>query len=80
VLRRLEKYTIDRGIKRARFSVLSGVEHPAILLEGGFMTHPYEARLIDNDAYRNTIAASIAEAIAKYRYAVGGRKAVTPRG
>ena len=70
ILRHLGQNTFDRGIKRARFSVLSGVKHPAILLEGGFMTHPYEARLIDNEAYRNQISLSILEAVDKYRFAV----------
>lgn len=76
ILRRLQTHTFDRGIKRARFSVLSGVRHPAILLEGGFMTHPYEARLIANESYQNTLASGIVEAIAKYRYAVGAKSAV----
>ena len=71
ILSRLGKNAFDRGIKRARFSVLSGVRHPAILLEGGFMTHPYEARLIDNEAYRNVLATGIVDAIRKYRLAVG---------
>jgi len=75
ILRRLGKNTFDRGIKRARFSVLSGVQHPAILLEGGFMTHPHEARLIDNVEYQNAIATGIVEAIAKYRFAVGNVRA-----
>jgi N-acetylmuramoyl-L-alanine amidase len=52
------------------------VKHPAILLEGGFLTHPYEARLIDNEAYRNQIAVSILEAVEKYRYAVGAKPPV----
>ena len=64
-------YTIDRGIKRARFSVISGVEHPSILLECGFMTHPYEARLIHDAGYQRTMAKSIAMAIERYRRAVG---------
>lgn len=76
LLRRLQNHTFDRGIKRARFSVLSGVRHPAILLEGGFLTHPYEARLIDNSTYQNAVATGIVEAIAKYRFAVGGKPAV----
>lgn len=76
LLRRLQENTFDRGIKRARFSVLSGVRHPAILLEGGFMTHPYEARLIDNEAYQNTLAVGIVEAITKYRFAVGAKSPV----
>lgn len=82
ILRRFQKrqiHTFDRGIKRARFSVLSGVRHPAILLEGGFMSHPYEARLIATETYQNELASSIVEAIAIYRYAVGAKPAVTRR-
>jgi N-acetylmuramoyl-L-alanine amidase len=75
ILRRIQDHSFDRGIKRARFSVLSGVCHPAILLEGGFMTHPYEARLIDNESYQNEIAKGVVDAIAKYRYAVSARPA-----
>ncbi len=74
VLRRLGTNTFDRGIKRARFSVLTGVRHPAILFEGGFMSHPYEARLIQNDAYQKALAAGIVDAVDRYRFAVG-RKA-----
>lgn len=59
----------DRGIRRARFSVLTGVKHPAILLEGGFMSHSYEARLIANPTYQQTLAGAIADAIMKYRIA-----------
>jgi N-acetylmuramoyl-L-alanine amidase len=73
VLLRLGKNTFDRGIKRARFSVLSGVSHPAILIEGGFMSHPYEARLIENEAYQAAVAGGIVDAIAKYRFAVSRR-------
>ena len=76
LLRRLQKHTFDRGIKRARFSVLSGVRHPAILMEGGFMTHPYEARLIANDTYQNALANGIVDAIAKYRFAVARKPPV----
>lgn len=79
ILRLLGRNTFDRGIKRARFSVLSGVTHPAILLEGGFMSHPYEARLIENDAYQATIARGTVDAIGKYRYAVSRNPAVQPK-
>lgn len=75
ILWKLGKNTLDRGIKRARFSVLSGVRHPAILLEGGFMSHPYEARLIQNEAYQAAIATGVVEAIGKYRFAVGRKPA-----
>jgi N-acetylmuramoyl-L-alanine amidase len=77
VLRRLGNNTLDRGIKRARFSVLSGVKHPAVLFEGGFMSHPYEARLIANESYQSAMAQGMVEAIGRYRYAVG-RKLTKP--
>ena len=62
--------TFDRGIKRARFSVLSGVRHPAILFEGGFMSHAYEARLIATENYQKALALGIEYAVRKYRIAV----------
>jgi N-acetylmuramoyl-L-alanine amidase len=77
-LRRLGKNTLDRGIKRARFSVLSGVSHPAILFEGGFMSHPHEARLIANETYQAALAAGMVDAIARYRFAVGRKPAPKP--
>ena len=70
ILRRLGTNTFDRGIKRARFSVLSGVSHPAILFEGGFMSHAYEARLIANEKYQIALAAGIEDAVLRYRRAV----------
>lgn len=73
VLRRLGNNTLDRGIKRARFSVLSGVRHPAILLEGGFMSNPREARMIASEAYQNALANGIVDAILKYRFAVASK-------
>lgn len=76
LLYKLSKNTLDRGIKRARFSVLTGVRHPAILLEGGFMTHPYEARLIDNQAYQTALANGVVDAVTKYRFAVGAKRGV----
>lgn len=72
ILRRLARHTVDRGIKRARFNVLTGVKHPAILLEGGFLTNPFEAKLIATAGYQQALALGIVEAIAKYRYAVAG--------
>lgn len=72
ILRNLTRHTVDRGIKRARFNVLTGVHHPAILLEGGFLTNPFEAKLVATASYQQALAHGIVEAIAKYRAAVGG--------
>lgn len=59
----------DRGIRRARYSVLTGVKHPAILFEGGFMSHPQEKYLIHNPKYQRTLARAMGEAIVFYRKA-----------
>ncbi len=77
ILQRLGDNTFDRGIKRARFSVLSGVKHPAVLFEGGFMSHHYEARLIAHESYQNALAVGMLDAINRYRFAVGGQKDAT---
>ncbi len=63
----------DRGIRRARWSVLTGVKHPAILLEGGFMNHSYEARLIHNPSYQKTLSKAIASAVVKFKLATTRR-------
>ena len=37
----------DRGVRRARFmGVLRGQHRPAVLIEGGYLSNPREARLI----------------------------------
>src|SRR5882724_1291650 len=38
--------TEDRGVRRARFLVLCDAEMPAVLIEGGFMSHPTESKKI----------------------------------
>lgn len=78
-LTRLGQNTFDRGIKRARFNVLSGVRHPAVLFEGGFMSHPREARLIQNERYQDALATAIADAIMRYRAAVSRNQATNPQ-
>ena len=59
----------DRGIRRARYSVLTGIKHPAILFEGGFLSHPREKHLIHTPTYQRTLGNAIAEAISFYRKA-----------
>jgi len=63
----------DRGVRRARYSVLTGLKHPGILFEGGFMSHPREKRLIHSRGYQQTLAKSMAEAITFYRKATLAR-------
>lgn len=69
---------VDRGVKRARWHVLTGLRRPGILFEGGFVTNPNDARLIAADNFRREMAATIAQAIMNYRRALQPR-ATTPR-
>ena len=57
----------DRGIKRARFAVLRDATMPAVLIEGGFMSNPGEARNIYSAAWRKQLAAAIANGIGSYK-------------
>jgi N-acetylmuramoyl-L-alanine amidase len=56
----------DRGIKEAGLYVTRRVLGPAVLVEGGFVSHPQEAHLLQDPVYRQTIAKSIAEGILHY--------------
>jgi N-acetylmuramoyl-L-alanine amidase len=61
---------VDRGIKRAQWSVLTGIKKPGILFEGGFVTNAKECLLIASESYQKTVAAAIAEAVLNYRKAL----------
>ncbi|MDB6140294.1 MAG: N-acetylmuramoyl-L-alanine amidase [Verrucomicrobiaceae bacterium] len=67
---------VDRGIKRARWSVLTGCNRPGILFEGGFVTNGTECRLIASPTYRQAVAGAIADAIVNYRRALQPRMAM----
>ncbi len=68
----------DRGVKRARFSVLRNARVPAVLIEGGFLTNPQEARNIHSPEWRQQYATAIADALMTYmEYANKGK--VAPR-
>ncbi len=54
----------DRGVRRARFlGVLQGQNRPAVLVEGGYLSNPHEARQIDDPAYRQKLAEALARAL-----------------
>jgi N-acetylmuramoyl-L-alanine amidase len=54
----------DRGVRRARFpGVLRGQQRPAILIEGGYLSNPREARLIFEASYRQKLAEAVANGI-----------------
>jgi N-acetylmuramoyl-L-alanine amidase len=54
----------DQGVGRARFmGVLRGQKRPAVLLEGGYLSNPQEARLIADGHYRQKLADAVVKAL-----------------
>jgi N-acetylmuramoyl-L-alanine amidase len=60
----------DRGMKRSRFEVLRDAGMPAILIEGGFMSNPSDAKNIYDPAFRKRMAQAIADGILAYKKTV----------
>lgn len=57
----------DRGVKRARFVVLYQNKRPAILIEGGFVSNPDDARQISNPDFQLRMAEHIKMGIMDYQ-------------
>jgi N-acetylmuramoyl-L-alanine amidase len=57
----------DRGVRRARFMVLCDAQMPAVLIEGGYMSHPTESKQIYDSAYRKRMAAAIVAGVQAYK-------------
>lgn len=54
----------DRGIRRARFmTVIAQQKRPAVLIEGGYLSDPGEARQIGTGSYRQKLAEAVAMAL-----------------
>jgi N-acetylmuramoyl-L-alanine amidase len=62
----------DRGVKRARFQVLREATMPAVLIEGGFLSHPAEQKRIVDPNYRRQMARAIVDGILAYKKIVKG--------
>lgn len=56
----------NRGLKKGKLYVTRNAQMPAILVEGGFVTNQTECKKIVQNAYKDTIAKSIAEGIDKF--------------
>lgn len=61
-----ETGTMDRGVRRARFSVIRNVRCPGILVETGFLSNKAEAGRLNDAEYREQVARAIAEGIIAY--------------
>ena len=71
--------SVDRGVKRHRFDVLAGIERPAILVEGGFVSNAAEGAKIHRPEFRESLADAITGGIQNFRKALlAGARAQTP--
>lgn len=63
----------DRGVQQAPFFVLMGLEAPAVLVEVGFISHPEEAKRLEDGAYQAKIARAIAAGVKSFLTQVEAR-------
>lgn len=56
----------DNGVRQANFSVLRNTSMPAVLVELGYLSNQTEALNLNSSAWRNKIAAAIANGIDMY--------------
>src|SRR5205823_7859160 len=64
----------NRGTRPQQFYVIANVRHPAVLVEGGFLTSKDEALKLANAEYREQMAIGIAEGILRYRDTLLGKE------
>jgi N-acetylmuramoyl-L-alanine amidase len=65
IQRELSRHSSNRGVKRARVSVLRNNARPAALVECGFLSNSYEARKIRSGGYRQRLADAIVRGIVR---------------
>ncbi len=56
----------NRGIKARPLYVVRHTRAPAVLVEAGFLSNPFEARLLGTPEYRELIAKAVAEGVAEF--------------
>jgi N-acetylmuramoyl-L-alanine amidase len=56
----------NRGAKGRAFYVIRHTRAPAVLVEGGFLSNAFEARLIANPEYRERLASAVVEGVVQF--------------
>ena len=68
----------NRGVKKAPFVVLIGANMPSILAEISFVTNPDDAEQLEKPAYRERVAESLYNGVARYAGGINGAKPSRP--
>jgi N-acetylmuramoyl-L-alanine amidase len=61
---------VNRGSKAQQFYVLANVRHPAVLVEGGFLSNRNEIGKLADANYREQLALAISDGILNYRQTI----------
>jgi N-acetylmuramoyl-L-alanine amidase len=69
----------NRGVKKAPFVVLIGANMPSILAEISFVTNPKDAEQLRRPEYRERVAESLYNGVAKYESGLAGSRAPVQR-
>jgi N-acetylmuramoyl-L-alanine amidase len=64
----------NRGTRPQQFFVIANVRHPAVLVEGGFLSNKEDVVRLTNADYREQMAAGIADGILRYRDNLSGKE------
>lgn len=71
---------VNRGTRAEQFYVIANVRHPAVLVEGGFLSNNEDLARLAREDYRQQLAVAIGEGLVRYRDLVGQRGATTIAG
>lgn len=66
-------HAFNRGTRAEQFYVVANVRHPAVLVEGGFLSNQEDLARLNTAEYREQLAAAIVEGMARYRALAGER-------
>lgn len=66
---------VNRGTRAQQFYVVANVRHPAVLVEGGFLSNPADVMKLTSEPYREQLAAAITDGVVRYSEVASQRSA-----
>ncbi len=70
----------NRGVRAEQFYVVANVRHPAILVEGGFLSNSDDIARLATESYREELAMAISQGILRYCELSDGEKTAAGEG